>query len=90
MTSRNYKVRSMPGSSDTEGEAHFAVFGPDVDDFAKAALLARTMQRALNAKPLSRAERMAVRKAIGFVLAGESEFDMATLDAINRAHLKLS
>jgi len=83
----------MPGSSDTEGEAHFSVIGPDVDDFAKAEKIARTMQRALNAKPagpLSAAERMAVRKAIGFVLAGESEFDTATLDAIYRAHLKLS
>jgi hypothetical protein len=81
----------MPGSSDIEGEAHFAVTGPGVDDFAKAALLARTMQRALNAKPatpLTAAERMAVRRVIGLTLAGETDFDIATIAAINRANLK--
>jgi hypothetical protein len=66
-----YKVRPIPGSSDHEGEVHFAVIGPDVGFFARQHELAKTMQRALNTAGMTPRERKVIHSALSAALAGE-------------------
>jgi hypothetical protein len=89
---RTFKVQPLHGSSDTARECHFAVRGPRMDGFAEMDRVAGVMQRALNApEPLTGAEYSAVRAALGFTLAGETDcFSDAVVRAMRSAHSKLS
>lgn len=78
--SRFYKVEPLHGSSDTEGEAHFAVRGPRINELAVQAALATLMQKALNVGRgkggrLTESEWDAVYSAVQFVLAGEDPWE---------------
>lgn len=47
---KRFHVRHMGGSSDAEGEMHFAVTGPTIDhSFAHGAALAKLIEDTLNA-----------------------------------------
>lgn len=90
---KTFKVSALPGSSEAEGETHFAVRGPRVDEFAEMDRIASVMQRALNApEPLTAIERKAIRTALAFALSGEPDdgWPASLLDAMRGAHAKLS
>lgn len=89
--SARYRVHPIPAATEEEHHCHFDVAGPDVNYFARQHTLATIMQRALNRRELSAVERKALRRAIGFVLAGEREaFTLAEEKALERAQEKLS
>lgn len=89
---KTFKVAPLPGSSEDAREAHFAVRGSRVNEFAEMDRIAGVMQRALNGpEPLTAFEVKAIRTALGFALAGEIEesWSEKLVEAMKSAHEKL-